>query len=476
MTWWWLGVALAQGPSELPADPPITFVPVAVANDESAIKDLEVVAPGARTEIDVELWVRKDGNWFLGDKLIVDSDFEHAFRPLLAENPARRLLVSAHEEAPYGRITEAVKLGRDVGFTRVAVEVTGVRDAGADDPLFDDTSGFDQVDLTALEDPTRKDIREAKPKRHKFEQNPYAHVDFTAYTLERGETRIGLTAIGHGLTPRVQLVTVPLLDMIGAWNTTLKANLVRQGNFDGALLAGVYYVPITDILNNLGVGEALNPTNKQKNTPTFTSSLTWLDLGVKTSARLTDPWSAHLGFTYSRVFAEGELSLGQIPRVDVPQIGEIGGQQIKIVPKVASELLQLRFATDYRFNRRDTLILQFGAPVYFSARGLFSANDTGLSKDFSNLYAAVGYQRWLPVGTYPGVSIAWQFSWKHVDLRVGIPLAASSTLSRIQSSGQAFNLTYRFGGSTRKGEREIRQDYRQDRRTLRRTSADPVEP
>lgn len=459
---WWLALALAQAPPE-PAEPPISFVPVAVANDEAALKDLEVVAPGARTDIDVELWIRKDGNWFLGDKLIVDSDFAFAFAPLLAENPDRRLLVSAHEEAPYGRITEAVKLGREVGFKRVAVEVSGVRDAGADDPLFPGANPEEVVDLTAVEGLTDEQLRDLKPKRRKFEQNPYSHVDFTAYTLERSEARIGVATVAYGLTPRVHVVTVPILDAIGVWNATAKANLVRQGNFDGALLAGIYYVPITDILNNLGAGNYLNPTNQKKNAPTFTSTLTWLDFGVKTSARLTEKWSAHLGVGYSRVIAEGELSLGRIPRVQIPQIGEIGGQQIKIVPKVIGEIVQTRFATDYRFNRRDSLILQFSAPVYVSARGLFEADDTGLPKEFANLHAAVGYQRMLPLDTLPAASLAWQFSWKHVDLRLGIPLG-KSPLKYVQ----AFDLTYRFGGSTRRGERDIRQGYRDDRRATRR--------
>ena len=468
---WWLLLTLALGqdptppPSvpPTPEDPPIEFLPMDEANDETAFGGLEVVAPGARTSIDLVLWVRKDGNYFLYDKLVIDTDFERLLGKELETEPGLRLLVSADNEAPYGRITDAVNRARAAGVTRVAVEVIGVR-TGEIDPLFTPENLAGAIDLTeASDEMSAEELAALKPKRHKFPQNPYAHTDFTAYTLERGETRLGLASISHGITPRLQLTTAPLLDVIGVWNVTAKANLIRYGKFDAALITGVYYVPVTEILNNLGVGDYLNPTNKKRNSPTFESTLSYWEFGARGSMRATDKWSVHTGFSYARVNAQGKLTLGSLPSVDIPQLGTIGGNRIDIVPEVIGELAQFKFASDYRFNRRDSLIFQFSAPIYVSARGVFQPNARNLPREFRNFHATVGYDQWLDVSSVYASSLAWQFSWKHTDLRLGIPVLNTSNPQWIF---QAFDLSYRWGGQTRREERELRRAYRDNKRAL----------
>lgn len=482
---WWLllTLALAQDPTDplpglpeapvpqapgpdapaAPEDPPIDFLPREQANDEAAFPGLEVVAPGARTSIDLVLWIRKDGNYFLYDKLVIDTDLERLLIKERETMPGTRLLVSADEEAPYGRITDAVEQARNAGIERVAVEVMGVKTDEVD-PLFTEENLANAIDLTGEGDElTAAELAELKPHRFKFPQNPYAHTDFTAYTLERGEARLGLATISLGITPRVQLTTTPLLDALGVWNIAGKANLIRYGRFDAAITSGIYYVPVTEILNNLGVGDRLNPTNKKKNSPTFESDLSYFEFGVRTSMRLTDQWSAHAGVLYGRINAEGRISLGSLPSVDIPKLGTVGGNQLSIVPKVIGEIAQFKLASDFRFNRRDSLILQFSAPMYVAARGILASDAKNLPKEFRNFHATIGYDRWLKVSDVYAASIAWQFSWKHTDLRVGLPIFSSPNPQWVF---QALDLSYRWGGRTRREERELRQAYRDNKRAL----------
>ena len=73
-------------------------------------------------------------------------------------------------------------------------------------------------------------IKELKPKRWKFPQNPYANTDYTAYTLEWGEVKAGIGSVSAGVAPRFQLGTIPVLDVLQMWNLreTVSDELPRQ--------------------------------------------------------------------------------------------------------------------------------------------------------------------------------------------------------------------------------------------------------
>ena len=467
MWWYALCIAMAQDPTvpePIPDEPPVSFVPMEQANDEDAVPDLEVVPPGVRTSIDVVLWVRRDGNYFLHDKLVLDTDLVRMLGKELDVHPDLRLVVSADEQAPYGRITHALSTAREAGVKRIAVEMLGVR-TGEPDPLFTPDAVAGAVDLTGEgRAMSAEELKALKPRLFKFPQEPYAHTDFTAYTLERGETRLGLATISHGITPRVQLTTTPVLDVIGVWNAAVKANLVRHGRFDGALTAGIFYVPVADLLNNLGVTRYASPTGRRKDAPTLESSLSYYEYGLRASMRLTEKWSAHAGVSYARVRAQGRITLGRLPSVDIPKVGTIGGQKLDVVPQVIGELAQIRFATDYRFNRRDSLIFQYSSPLWFGARGVLSADSKALPKNFRNLQVTVGYDQWVNLTSFYAASLAWQFSWKHTDLRLGLPVLNTNNP---QWFFQAFDLSYRWGGATRRRERDQRRAYRANKRELK---------
>ena len=78
-----------------------------------------------------------------------------------------------------------------------------------------------------------------EPKRSKLPQVPHAQTDFTAYTLEWGETKIGLASITVGALQKTQIGTIPVLDFLGLYNGHIKVNAIQTGRY--ALGLGSHY-------------------------------------------------------------------------------------------------------------------------------------------------------------------------------------------------------------------------------------------
>ena len=425
---------------------------------------VEVVAPGTRLSTDIEVWVRRDGNFYLDDTLVMATDLPLALGALEAQEPGARVVISSDDNAPHGRILEAVRAANAAGIERIAMVVEGVDTVDTVDPLFPGAAGMEGVELTELETGlTKAQQRKLRPKRWKFPQNPYAQTDYTAYTLEWGETKIGVTNLTYGLFPRIQVGTVPALDLVGVWNASLKANLMREGPLDGALLGQVYVVPVNNLIerwdrnNDFG----LFGTDASGNT-TFTTSISVVALGAMTSLQVAKPWSVHAGAHYLRIGVAGALDVQNLPEIVLPGIDPIGGE-FELVPRVVGELVQVRFSSDYRFNRRDSLVLQGQAPVYARARAALSASVGGLPEEVDNVDLIVAYGQGIPLDAAYRVALSYQLSWKHVDLRFG---AGISPLPFVWGLN-AFDLSYRFGGRTRSNERAIRKGYRASKRDMR---------
>ena len=120
-----------------------------------------------------------------------------------------------------------------------------------------------------------------EPVRRKMPSNDRAHTDFTAYTLEWGETKMGLASITVGALPRTQLGTVPALDALKVPNAHLKINAVRVGPWDMAIGANHY---------RLTAGEFVG----------FHSGVSAVN-----SIRIVKPWSVHLGTHYAMLGSDG---------------------------------------------------------------------------------------------------------------------------------------------------------------------------
>lgn len=304
---------------------------------------------------------------------------------------------------------------------------------------------FDPGEAMGLDDPDKDLWRFMKPKRARLPQNPYSSTDFTAYTLELGETKLGLAAITVGVLPRVQVGTVPALDVLGVYNAQAKFNLLRAGPVDLAVGGSHYQLPVGDF------------TGHQSN---VSSTL---------SIQVARPWSVHVTGSYATLGAQGTPDLGELSPLILTAAGnpDLSGAQGMVdtatnhTPVNArAETASVRIATDVRFNRRDSIVLQGAAMVWGDV-------DTGV--DPANLPPILGLDAALTAAQVEGAmpisqtyvaSAAWQFQWKRAELRVGAGVSSVPGAWLMQSS----EFAWRFGGETKRGERKLRQAWRSDKR------------
>jgi biopolymer transport protein ExbD len=419
------------------------------------LDSVEVTPEGFRTSYDVTVYVRKDGNLYVEDELVLDQDVAARVAQYCKDRgPDPRVVVAADPLAPYSRVIAVLDLVQQAGVGRVALEI-GEATTPAD-PL--SPVGKKATDL----DDQRYDGELAKPRRWKYPQNPYASTDFTAYTREWGEGKLGIASSSYGVLPRLQVATSPALDVLGAYNLSGKGNWLRLGRFDSALSAGYALVPVTNIIN------ALDPKGKYKiagyqlnNQQIFVREMSFVSFALQNSMQLVGGWSIHAGVGYSRATAVGNLNINNLPTVVLPGLKPVGGNAVTIVPKIVAEAIDLRFATDYRFNRRDSLIFQYAATIYGAARGSVQGDISGVDikgADLQNFQIALAYHQPISAAQSYRTSLAWQFSWEKVDLRFGVGLSAIPNAWLLG----AFDLAYRFGGSTRRVEAAVRKQYKRD--------------
>jgi hypothetical protein len=125
------------------------------------------------------------------------------------------------------------------------------------------------------------------------------------------------------------------------------------------------------------------------------------------------------------------------------------------------DVVRAHVATDVRFNRRDSIVLQ-GQTILWSsvdapkfAKRALPDHDGAVA--IRDAYAA---------------SIAWQFSWQNVDLRAGIGISTIPGAWLMDT----VDLSYRFGGSTRVAERKLLRGDRSSRPETANATARPGGP
>ena len=285
-------------------------------------------------------------------------------------------------------------------------------------------------------------IRWLRPRRHLMDQVPRGQNDFTAYTLEFMEVEVGLANVMLGVLPRVQLGTVPALHLVGVPNVNAKVNAIRFGGLD---VAGEWAY--------FGLGLEGFDAGYQA-------------LGLRASLQITTPWSIHGGVSWAQFSAEGPpasltglsslLSTQSEEDIDAwledpdVQAGLEGGNI-----SAQAEATMIRVATDFRFNRRDSLVLQFQTmlrgdaaadvviPPILGLDEAFQASTSG-STSASEAYLA---------------SLSWHSAWNHWEMRIGVGVSSVDYAWILQ----AMDLSYRFGGATRRGEWRIRKTWRRNR-------------
>lgn len=287
-------------------------------------------------------------------------------------------------------------------------------------------------------------FRFLKPLRVRLPQNPYGSIDFTAYTLEPGEVRLGLASVHVGVAPRVQLGTVPVLDALGVYNGSAKLNLVRVGPVDLALQGSHYQLPIAGF-----VGRQTN-------------------LGGMASVQVVGGWSIHAGATYNLLSAEGAPDLTDLPPA---LLAATGGADLESANNAIQQFagqtavdttaraVTVKVATDVRFNRRDSLVLQGQAMVW---GGVQSEGEEAIPPILGLDQALADREGQIPVQDTYVASAAWQMQWKRAELRIGAGISSVPGAWLVQST----DFAWRFGGKTKRDERKLRGAWRDNKRLI----------
>lgn len=281
-----------------------------------------------------------------------------------------------------------------------------------------------------------------RPTRGRLIPEPRSQTDYTAYTLEPGEFRVSPLVVGVGMGPRLQLTTLPALDAFEVPNGKVRWNLLRAGPIDLALGGGY----------GRGVGESLD-----------------VELALaeaSASVMLHRAWSVHARGTWATASVEGTPQLDMVGDVverwvgnelPEPVIDELE-KQLDVAETGTAVVVQA--ATDLRFNRRDSIVFQATSVL---------ATDPGFAADPRGMLDTAGGP--LPLDANWAMSLAYQVSWRNLDVRVG---AGWSTIPGAWAT-QAFDLSWRFGGESRREEREDMASWRREQRVAKRAVDEELE-
>lgn len=303
--------------------------------------------------------------------------------------------------------------------------------AAAADPL-----PFSPADAEPLPRPSAEQIERLQPRHHLLPQNPRGQIDFTAYTLEWGEVRVGLAGVAVGVLPRTQIGTAPVLDALGAGNAQIKVNAVRAGPLDLAA-TGTWASLSRDALD-----------------------ASYYGAGAALSLQLLPPWSLHASGTWMRAEVEGRPSLdafgfmlGQYTGSSVDDKA-LSAAEDQLTFRAQVDAVTAKVATDVRLNRRDSVIVQGQAVVHATI-------DT---PDYAQAYVADSSGP-VPVQDAYMASLAYQASFRHLDLRLGAGVSSVPGAWLLNT----VDVAWRFGGKTRIEERRMRKGWRENRKDLARS-------
>lgn len=312
-------------------------------------------------------------------------------------------------------------------------------------------STIDTREAARLGTISQEQYKELAPKRHLQPQDPYNHVDFTAYSLDWGEVRVGAASITVGVLPRTQFGTVPALDALGVPNGSLKVDAIQAGPVHIAGTGAYYRTQLGEFVAQYTQG------------------------GVLASVEVLPPWSVHISGTTNWVAGDGfpdltELSpvLSQYSRAQLDD-WTTAAQARNVDLELRAMAVTAKLATDVRLNRRDSLIFQVQSALSSRVSGGVGATEdvppiAGMDQMIKagvQVTAEEGGR--LPLGSNYLTTLSYQASFKNWEFRAGggwsYPIPYTWVL-------QAIDVGYRFGGSERERDTRVRKGYRRNKRQV----------
>lgn len=283
----------------------------------------------------------------------------------------------------------------------------------------------------SLEGLTEEQYAYLEPKLNRLPPSPYHQTDFTAYTLEWGEFKVGLANMSVGVLPRTEVGTSVVMNALGLPNASLKVNALRAGPVDMAVLGSYYSWPLETMTGSRASG------------------------GLRASVIVLPGWSLHAQGNVNSWQAEGVPNFSEVSGLLSTVLGEeIDAYSLQAIEdeynlQIDATTATVGLATDVRFNRRDSIVIQASATVYTSIQSEVEGElppvfnlDQILNQDTSGS---------VPVQDSYVTSLAYQATWKRLELRLGVGVSAAPGAWLLQSS----ELSYRLGGASRRTERQV---------------------
>ncbi len=269
-----------------------------------------------------------------------------------------------------------------------------------------------------------------RPRRHLMGQVPRGQVDYTAYTLEWGELKVGLASLGFGILPRMQVGTSPPLWALGVENANGKFNLLRLGKFDLSLEGDWFNLPMGDDF-----------------------AVSYLGWGARASIQVSDPMSVHFGGTVAAIDGQGTPDLSDLPSLLISDEAKVewnaSVEDSGATAEIHANAVTVNLAVDWRFNRRDSLILQGGAWLNVDAEVAARVPPV------AGLYDAINESREYGISDAYMLSLAYQIAGEHWEFRFGVGMSSESWAWLLQST----EFSYRTGGATRLSEWRTRRTW-----------------
>lgn len=300
---------------------------------------------------------------------------------------------------------------------------------------------IDTAEAQPVPDLTPEQAEWLKPKLNLLPPNTKAQTDFTAYVLEWGEIKLGLNTIQIGVLPGLQAgSSVPLL-ALRVPNANLKLDFVRWGPLDLAATGQWYSMPREGFEGR------------------------FVSTGGMLSLQILEAWSLHGGSSYAWIDTAGFPDVSQLSSwiTGDSEVIDVGGELADAT--LGARVLTVRAATDIRFNRRDSIVLQFSSIPWASVTTDPVPENIPPIFGLDQLLALNGS---IPVSQSYTASLAWQIQWKHAQLRVGIGHSSTS----LAWLTQCVDFSYRFLGATRIREYRQRRTWRQNQQAAERGTLD----
>ncbi|NCG19308.1 MAG: hypothetical protein GWP91_09905 [Rhodobacterales bacterium] len=266
-----------------------------------------------------------------------------------------------------------------------------------------------------------------------LENDPTVLQDVTAYTVQKNEWRLG-TGITYGLLDNTEISTriIPLIAPLLVSNASVKVTAIQTPKLDVSLRSAILFRSIPPDIADLRI---------------FAYPFAW-----KASWLMHRKFSLHFGSSLLKVRVDGDVAVDSLGEYLEPILGsnfdeelvnEIGSN-INLV-SIDLYLTQTQLAFDYRFNRRDSLVLT--ADTWLALNGTVIVGADVVEGEDTEVAAGLASRFKVPVkdGFRTTATVSWQWSWQRTHVRVGLPIPVSDAW--LVAIPRAFSVYWLLGGS-----------------------------